>query len=290
MFKPKLEEIKPIDASSFFMIHQKKPTSRCLDFWHFHPEFELVYVPRGKGSWYIDNKISHFENGDLMMLGPNIPHNTYYYGQKSKAGEQYVIQIKEEKILGMAEHFQEFGKIKHLLHDAKTGICIAHESKHLIGKLVAEMEELEPFPKLLKLFQILEELQNSKHRKSLDAGRILELSPANAQRIQKVFAIIKNEYHEQLTTGRMASELAMTESSFCRFFLKSTGKTFKTSLNEFRVQRACYLLLNSSLKINVIAVRAGFNSLPLFYRFFKSQVGTTPAAYRKNHFEDLRVP
>ena len=281
MSKPKLEEISPINESSFYMIHQKEPTKRCLDFWHFHPEIELVYIPKGKGNRYIGSTISHFTNGDLLMLGPNIPHNTFYYGRKSEEDEQYIIQIKEQKLLEIAKNFKEFQEIKVLLKEIQTGICIEHNSKHLIGNLITQMIELKPFSKLLHLFQILEEIKNSQHKINIGADKLLGLSQINSKRIQRVFDIIKNEYPESLTTRRLASELYMTESSFCRFFMKATGKTFKRTLNEFRIHRACNLLITTSLKINVIASHTGFNSIPLFYKFFRNLVGSTPSEYRK---------
>lgn len=287
MLEAKLEEINPITDSSFYMIHQKEPTKRCLDFWHFHPEFELVYIPKGEGSRYIDNTISYFTNGDLFILGPNIPHNTFYYGRKSKDNEQYIIQIEEEKILETAKYFREFEHIKKLLHQARTGICIEHKSKHLIGNLISEMNSLKPLPRLLRLFEILEEFQYSNYKKNLNAGRLLTLSQMDTERIQKVFNIINDEHTDSLTTRRLAKELSMTETSFCRFFAKSTGKTFKTVLNEFRVQRACNFLLTTSYKINVISICVGFNSVPHFYKSFRSLMGTTPTEYRK---VNVRVP
>ncbi|TXN38314.1 AraC family transcriptional regulator [Flagellimonas hymeniacidonis] len=290
MNKPRLEEIRPQPQSSFYMLHQKRPTPRCFDFWHFHPEFELVYVPRGNGVRYIDTNISHFQNGDLFIIGPNIPHNTFYYGRTTDDSEQYIIQIGQEKIERIAETFKEFRQLKELLTAAETGICIEHGSKHDIGSLISEMMNRKPALRLLKLFEILGEIQRSPHKINLGAGKLVASTKGDMERIRKVLDIINDGYQNPISTRSVAKELSMTETSFCRFFVGTTGKTFKTMLNEFRIQRACNLLLNTNLKVNVISIRVGFNSIPHFYKSFNNVIATTPTLYRKKNLRKMRVP
>nr|WP_299169526.1 AraC family transcriptional regulator [uncultured Allomuricauda sp.] len=290
MNKPRLEEIRPQKQSSFYMLHQKRPTPRCFDFWHFHPEFELVYVPKGNGARYIDTTISHFQNGDLFIVGPNIPHNTFYYGRTTDDSEQYIIQIGQEKIERIAETFKEFRQLKELLMEAETGIYIEHGSKHDIGSLISEMMNHKPALRLLKLFEILGEIQRSPYKINLGAGRLVSSTKGDMERIRKVLDIINDGYQNLISTRSVAKELSMTETSFCRFFVGTTGKTFKTMLNEFRIQRACNLLLNTDLKVNVISIRVGFNSIPHFYKSFNNVIGTTPTLYRKKNLHKMRIP
>lgn len=290
MLKPRLEEIRPQPLSSFYMLHQKGPTPRCFDFWHFHPEFEMVYIPKGEGVRYIDTTITHFSDGDLFILGPNIPHNTFYYGRTTDDSEQYIIQVGQEKIERISETFKEFRQLKELLMEAETGICIEHDSKHDIGSLISEMMNYKPTIRLLKLFEILGEIQCSPHKVNLEAGKLISSSKGDMERIRKVLDIINDGYQNSISTRSVAKELSMTETSFCRFFVNTTGKTFKTMLNEFRIQRACNLLLTTNLKVNVISIRVGFNSVPHFYKSFNYSIGTTPTLYRKSNLHRMRVP
>lgn len=289
MLKPRLEEIRPQHQSSFYMFHQKEPTPRCFDFWHFHPEFELVYIPKGKGERYIETTITHFSDGDLFILGPNIPHNTFYYGRSTHDSEQFIVQIGQEKIKGIAEHFKELRHMKDLLIEAQTGICIDHKSKHDIGKLISEMVEKKPMDKLFKLFEVLSEIHFSDHKRNLGAGKLVSSSKGDMDRVRRVLDIINDRYQNPISTRNVANELSMTESSFCRFFVNATGKTFKQMLNEFRIQRACNLLLTTNLKVNVISIRVGFNSVPHFYKSFRGLIGATPTIYRKRNLNRMRV-
>ena len=42
--------------------------------WHFHPEYELTYIVKGKGMRYVGNSVQKFEEGDFVLLGSNLPH------------------------------------------------------------------------------------------------------------------------------------------------------------------------------------------------------------------------
>ena len=43
--------------------------------WHFHPEYELHQVVATKGRYFVGDFIGEFEPGNLVLTGPNLPHN-----------------------------------------------------------------------------------------------------------------------------------------------------------------------------------------------------------------------
>src|ERR1700758_4456322 len=107
------EIISPAKDASFYMAHFKAPALCHGDYWHFHPEFEIVYVPHGRGKRFIGHKASRYAGGDLVLLGPNILHNTFNFGFESPAEsyEEYVIQFGRERIGAVTEQFPEFAAI-----------------------------------------------------------------------------------------------------------------------------------------------------------------------------------
>ncbi|MBA3686115.1 MAG: cupin domain-containing protein, partial [Planctomycetes bacterium] len=42
--------------------------------WHFHPELELTWIKRGQGLRYVGESVEAFAAGDLVLIGPGIPH------------------------------------------------------------------------------------------------------------------------------------------------------------------------------------------------------------------------
>jgi AraC-like DNA-binding protein len=282
MKKANLEKIEPPEGSSFHMAYNKAPLLCHTDFWHFHPEFEIVYLPHGKGKRFVGDRISAFLDGDLVLLGPNIPHNAFNFGFESAGYEEYVIQFRSEHILSMTSQFPEFSRIARLLVAAESGIAITGEAKHRIGRLIGEMYQLKGFQRLMHLFFVLREMSLLPQLEDLEAKKFLTTDATQARRIGVVYDFIQRDYQQELSTRQMAGELAMTDSSFCRWFRHSTGKSFKQALTEVRIQKACSLLTQSDLSVGSIASMSGFNNISLFNRLFKNTIHMTPNKYRRS--------
>ncbi len=288
MKKASFEKVIPPKGSSFRMFYFKAPFWPYEGRWHFHPEFEIVYLPSGKGRRFIGTRISQFTDGDLVLLGPNIPHNCFNVGFESDKYEEYVIQFNGQDIKEASKFFTEFASIQNLLIAANAGLTVTTSEKHKIGEVIKKMVDLSPLEKLLQLFRVLQEFTKVSYE-SLEAKQYLALSVINTERVREVYKIIQASYHANISTRQVAQKIGMTESSFCRFFLKSTGKTFKQALTEVRIQNACNLLVNTDASITNIAFDCGFNSLSLFNRLFKRIIDNTPNRYRQQYVNHLQV-
>jgi AraC-like DNA-binding protein/mannose-6-phosphate isomerase-like protein (cupin superfamily) len=282
MKKANFEKIEPIDGSSFSLSYNKEPLLCHTDFWHFHPEFEIVYVPHGSGRRFVGSTVSRFEDGDLIVLGPNIPHNAFNFGFESTGYEEYVIQFKIDQVEKMAGIFREFAGIARLLRKAQSGISFNGEAKHRVGKMIIEMYGLTGFQRLIQLFAVLWEMSLLPGQEDLEVKKFLSVNTAYVRRVEQVYQIIQKEYQNDLSTREIAHKLSMTESSFCRFFKNATGKTFKTALTEVRIEKASAHLLHSDLSVASISSQCGFNNVSLFNRFFKELTGRTPNNYRRS--------
>lgn len=273
------------------MAHFKAPILCHEDYWHYHPEFEIVYVPHGKGKRFIGHKASRYTGGDLVLLGPNILHNTFNFGFESPAAfyEEYVIQFKREQLATMTELFPEFAGVAKLLDKAETGIAVTGKTKHRIGSRIKRMQNLSPFPRLLQLFEVLKQMSLTADTLDLKARESLPLSTTHSARIQQVYQTIQTRYQDDVSTRQIAAQLAMTETSFCRFFKQATGKTLKQALTEVRIQKASLLLTGSDLPISSVASHSGFNNISLFNRAFKALTNNTPQQYRRSIHTTLLV-
>ncbi|WP_431210383.1 hypothetical protein ACQ86N_30825 [Puia sp. P3] len=105
MKKASFEKISPSDGS-FFSLHYHDDHSLChLDWWHFHPEFEIVYVPHGNGRRFVGHQAGVFSDGLLVLLGSNIQHNAFNFGFESEGYEEYVIQFRGGEVRGVGRFF-----------------------------------------------------------------------------------------------------------------------------------------------------------------------------------------
>ena len=86
---PELERIEPSYGNSFALRKFESGIKENIaPKWHFHPEIELVFIENGSGKRHIGNHISQYSNGDLIMVGPNLPHFGFtdrFSGTKTKS-------------------------------------------------------------------------------------------------------------------------------------------------------------------------------------------------------------
>jgi AraC-like DNA-binding protein len=101
-------------------------------------------------------------------------------------------------------------------------------------------------------------------------------------RINKVCLYIQNNFYTKISLKEVADLIFLTESNFCKFFKKATGKTYSDYLNELRINEACRLLVQTEKSINQISFECGFESLSYFNRVFLSKKEMTPSKYRKS--------
>src|SRR5471030_2629123 len=72
MIKASFEILQPGTGQSFLV---RKFDKRAFDGpYHFHPEYELTSIIKGTGKRYVGSNMQDFFAGDLVLLGPNLPH------------------------------------------------------------------------------------------------------------------------------------------------------------------------------------------------------------------------
>ena len=92
--------------------------------WHFHPEYELHLVTATQGYRYVGDQIAAFAPGDLVLVGPNLPHNWITHVAPGEVVEErcLVLQFTEDFIVACMASFPELRFIADLLKDAPRGV------------------------------------------------------------------------------------------------------------------------------------------------------------------------
>ncbi len=253
--------------------------------WHFHSEYELLYVIEGFGTSYVADSIKPFQAGELVLLGSNLPHfwksdeNHYKEGSKNKV-KYIVIQFPNDFFNVQIAGYPEFKMIGDLLERSSQGIRFSSVFAASISKKILKFTRANGLERILQLLQLLQILAQTKdyivlagefyHQKSLEMGN---------DRLTKVLFYISTNYQQKIELDQVADMAHLHPSAFCRFFKEKTGKSLLEYVTDMRIGHACKLIIENKQSISQICFESGFNNLSNFNRAFKRQTGFTPSGY-----------
>ncbi|HDZ06742.1 hypothetical protein LCGC14_0292650 [marine sediment metagenome] len=251
---------------------------------HSHKNFELNYITSGTGRRIVGDNISGFETGDLVLLGPDLPHCWELLDAEKNEPPTCIVTHFSENIIN-SDFFKmpELEKVVDLLKQSNRGIRFKVENDTEIREILSEMSEtkgLEYYIGLLKIFNSLikiedrEKLSNPMNQSSVFSK--------NIDKINKIYEYVFQNIQEGIKLEEASSVLNMAPSSFCRFFKKKTGLTFMEYVKNVRVGIAAKLLAETDKQITQICFESGYNNLANFNHYFKANMGKTPSDYRKN--------
>jgi len=279
---PSLEKIDPSFGQSFSLRKFEDFQPAAQPFWHFHPELEIVYIKQGSGKRHIGNHISYYNGGDLILLGPNLPH----YGFTDRLSEnqsEIVVQMREDFLGRNFFSLPEMQSIQQLFDRSKLGLSFFGNIRDEAGSRLQDMFYMDPFERLTEFLRILQLLANTREYEVLNAsGVALIIQGQDTDRIDHIYKYVREHFAENIQLQEVADLVCMTIPSFCRYFKKVTGRTFTDFVNEFRIVHACKLLTEEKHSISEVCFESGFNNFSHFNRMFKLKTGQSPNQFRKS--------
>ncbi len=278
--KTEFEVIRPDEGSSFRILHTVVLPELFRWQFHYHPEYEIVCVCHGSGRRHVGMHLSQYEDGDLVFIGPNLPHSGFGQGAVGPH-EEIVIQLKEN-LLG--EHFLEMPEmkaVKKLFERSHLGVCFHGQTKIEVKQRLRKLLHLSPFERLLELVNILQILATTSDSSLLNTEGIkLEVSPKDEVRLNKILKYVEENFQKPIDIQEIASISHLTVPSFCHYFKKMMNVTFTDFVNQYRVNHACRML-STDKSITDIGYESGFGNVAYFNRVFKSHKQQSPSEYRK---------
>ncbi len=272
-----------------------RETEPCFDSdTHFHEEYELLYTIQGSGIRFVGDRISDFGPGQLLLVGPWMPHLWKHNGADGHNKDVNSISIRFTRTFNGQDFFSipEFFQIVELLEISQKGILFNCDTIHKVAPLLRSMPNLEGAARVISLLEILRNLAEAKDYRTLASSEYtLPKTLYGENRLNRLINYIHENYHRSIDLDAMATEAAMTRSSVCRYFKSRTNKTIFQFINEYRVRKACQFLISGEQSISEICFSTGFNSLTSFNRVFKTYKKVTPSEFKKNylklHFAEL---
>ncbi len=277
--KIQLETISGQNKSFSMMFN---PRLSDLFYWHFHPEYELVYIEGATGTRHIGEHISTYQDSDLVLIGSNIPHLNFDYGLKTDY-QKVVVHFKKEFIESHFHNIPELSSITELFEKSKFGMAFNGAKKKQIGEKLFNLEKLDSFQQYCELLEILQMLTAIPNVELLHEQPFsIKVSEREQGRLRNIYAFVDENYHRKIALSEVAANSNMTKEAFCRYFKKASSYTFIEFLNRYRISQAKHLLM-SGKSVSDVCYQTGFESLSYFSRTFKKVTGESPKFFRKKY-------
>lgn len=278
---PNFEKIESNVNHSFHINHMKVDFFPSLR--HYHPEIEILLIEQGTGIRFVGDSAEPFAPGDLVMIGPNVPHEWCSEKNSTTTQSEAIYILFNPEMLGA--NFWELPETKIILkiiQQSERGIKLKGKTRDEVALLMKTIDTSYGFSRIKILLNILELIAFTNEYQYLASPNIQNpIDDRDTKRLNDVHKYIIDNIHQEISLDKAASIANLSKPAFCRYFKRRANKTFIQFLNEIRIGQACRLLVNENFSVAEICFSCGFVNISYFIKQFKKVTGYTPLGYRK---------
>ena len=282
--KPFLEKVQPSPDASWAMLNRRLDDEIPFQ-WHHHPELELTLTLNSRGQRFIGDHIGTYEDGDLVLIGPNLPH-TWSSTEKVDTGAPHValvMWLRPDWANALSETFVELKAIAAMLERAVTGLEFSPDFARRVRPMIEDLFTRAPDERLLGLMQVLHILARDQGALPLASRRSAPaVTGTDRTRIDRVLDHIHIHYASGLSLSELADVAALSPSGLHRLFRRHTHVSISDYIMRLKIGEACAMLSGTTTPIAHVAGAVGYQSLANFNRQFKALKGLTPRGYRQS--------
>lgn len=235
----------------------------CEWFYHFHKNYELIYVLSGEVEMTLNSRKLLLTEGCFALVLPNQLH-AYH----TPCASRVWVGVFSADFVGEFARLTE-GKYA----DDPRFRCSESTRAYLLAQLITDRPQSLLMQKSL-LYAACGEFLNR-----------VTLTQNHRQQdfVWKVSRYVSGHFREELTFDRLAEALGYEYHYLSRQFRRHFGMHFRQMLNMYRLDYAQEQLLRSDDSITAVAYGAGFQTVRTFNRAFYEHTGMTPSQFRKTH-------
>lgn len=255
--------------------------------WHYHQAYELSFITEGSGKRIVGDSVEEFHPGDLIFIGPRIPH-VWFSGEpypKPHSGrtlESVYLLFSNEILPRELTALPEFTRVKRAIKLSERGIRITGDTLNQVSHLMLQMPYLPGIKRLMYFYEIMDIIGNSSSFRYLASAEYARTKfETTNSRVNRIHEYLMKNYREEINLDQIAELVHLAPASVCRFFKSSTGMTLFEYLNKIKIDYSCRLLLNTDLNVVDISYDCGFNNLSHFNKQFRKFIHQTPTQYRR---------
>lgn len=260
----------------YYLVDEKHP--QYVMPLHWHREFEVLRVLRGRLALYLNNEIYDLRTGDVIF----IPSGTLHRGEPTDCA--YDCAVFDLRIASGYSSSKLTELINPIISSDVEIDHICHAADRCAAALLDTVTEKDPYfevkaaslvSELIYLFYTTGAVKQS----HTEDERIVHRHSVMTLLIDK----IEREYTGKITLADLAEIAQMNEKYLCRFFKSYTNQTPIDYINRLRIDRACYEMTVNKMTVTSAAYECGFNELSYFSKMFKKYKGVTPGQYRQRY-------
>ncbi len=250
---------------------------------HSHDYIEVIYMCKGETKHIINGEKITLKQGELLFLSQNA-RQKIMPANETDIGINFIILPEFfNKTLAMLEN--EETPLKRFIADC---LCNKNSKTPYLHFKVADILPIQNLVENL-IWTLLNSVSNKRSINQTTMGLLIlqlinytdRLSYINEEDelVIKVLSYIEGHYKNGSLTD-LAKELHYDFAWFSREIKRKTGKTYTRLLQEKRMSQAAYLLRNTDINIDGIALQSGYENISYFHRLFQKTFGKTPREYR----------
>ena len=252
----------------------------CIE-WHWHREFEFLYVESGQVTCVIGEKKIILSEGEAIFINSKILHQFYASSdgvipnfvcmpefiapENSLIYKKYILPIISSNISFQCFRINESWQVK--IIQIMIKIMEIQENEK-----IRELATLALLQNLWLIFYENVKLSGKEEVQTVDE--------AAQKRVQLMMQYIHENYNHGLSLDEIASHIGVSKSTALNLFRRFLHTTPVDYLIGYRLQAASWLLKNTNKKVKTIAYESGFHNVDYFCRLFKRRYHLTPSEYR----------
>jgi len=280
--KPDLEVVQIGRAESFKTWEHGYPFRTVR--WHFHPECEIHHVVATTGRYFVGDFIGNFAPGNLVLTGPNLPHNWVSDvppGTKVPLRGR-VLQFTEQFVRDATALLPELSSFLPVLELSRRGALFSPQTSERVGPMLADLVGATGIRRIELFMSIIGTLSRAQGIRALaSAGYHPDPSGFMATGINEAIAYISSNLTEPFSEKDLAAISRLSPSAFSRSFRRHTGMALRQYVNRLRINLASQLLMSEGgMSLTEICFASGFKNISNFNRQFLRQKGMPPSRFR----------
>lgn len=280
--KPIYEKLVSCPDEGFLVKELRGEECNCA--WHCHAEVELILVLRSQGYRIVGDTIQSLRCGDLVLLGPNLPHVYQHTDRRTaRPAEAHCLLLQfESRVWSGLLDLPAMAAVRRLLERSAQGLLVADPTGKQVATMLRQMLAERGLRRIATFLTLLDTLAQSRRCQAIASAGFTQLVPSQEQeRIGRICQYIDAHYEDELRVSDVAHLVHMSEGAFSRFFHAHMGKTFPAFVNELRIGRACRLLVETEQSMTEIALACGYQNLSNFNRQFLRRKQVAPSKFRR---------